>query len=100
MALLRHLTNQIIMGKFALSQKDAWKCYDSLCRDDRVGFLDEPPAIEETWRQLTSSRYQRHRVWADGYLAAFAICVGFPLTTVDRGFEQFRGLTLELLNLA
>jgi uncharacterized protein len=100
LALLRHLTNPVIMGKFALSQKDAWKCYDSLCRDDRVGFLDEPPAIEDTWRQLTSSRDQRHRVWTDGYLAAFAICSGLPLSTVDRGFEQFRGLTLDLLNFA
>ena len=98
MALLRHLTNQAIMGKFALSQKDAWKCYDSLCRDDRVAFLDEPPAIEDTWRQLTSSRYQHHGVWTDAYLAAFAICAGLPLSTVDRGFEQFRELTLDLLD--
>jgi toxin-antitoxin system PIN domain toxin len=100
MALLRHLTNQVIMGKFALSQKEAWKCYDSLCRDDRVAFLDEPQAIEDTWRQLTSSRYQHHRLWTAGYLAAFAICAGLPLSTVDRGFEQFRGLTLDLLNCA
>ena len=100
MALLRHLTNPVIMGKFALSQKDAWKCYDLLCRDDRVGFSDEPPAIEDTWRQLTSSRNQRHRVWTDGYLAAFAICAGLPLSTVDRSFEQFRGLTLDLLDSA
>jgi toxin-antitoxin system PIN domain toxin len=97
MALLRHLTNQVIMGKFALSQKDAWKCYDSLCRDDRVAFLDEPPAIEDAWRQLTSSRYQHRRVWTDAYLAAFAICAGLPLSTVDREFQQFRGLTLDLL---
>jgi toxin-antitoxin system PIN domain toxin len=98
MALLRHLTNQVIMGKFALSQKDAWKCYDSFCRDDRVAFLDEPPAVEDTWRQLTSSRYQRHGVWTDAYLAAFAICAELPLSTVDRGFQQFNGLTLDLLD--
>jgi len=98
MALLRHLTNQAIMGKFALSQKDAWKCYDSLCRDDRVAFLDEPPAIEDTWRQFTSSRYQHHWVWTDAYLAAFAICAGLPLSTHDRGFQQFGRLTLDLLD--
>lgn len=100
MALLTHLTNQVIMGNFALSQKGAWKCYDSLCRDDRVAFLDEPPAIEDTWRQLTNSRYRHHRVWTDAYLAALAICAGLPLSTVDHGFLQFRGLTLDLLDPA
>jgi uncharacterized protein len=30
MVLLRHVTNQTIVGKFVLSQKQAWKCYDSL----------------------------------------------------------------------
>jgi uncharacterized protein len=100
MALLRHLTNQAIMGAFALSQKAAWKCYGSLCRDDRVTFSEEPQGIEDTWRRLTGSRYQRHRVWTDGYLAAFAISAGLPLSTVDRGFQQFHGLSLDLLVLA
>ena len=33
MALLRHLTNEKLMVKYTLSQKEAWKCYDSLCQD-------------------------------------------------------------------
>jgi toxin-antitoxin system PIN domain toxin len=100
MALLRHLTNQAVMGDFALSQKEAWKCYDSISRDDRVAFSDEPPDIEDVWRRLTSSRYQRHRFWTDAYLAAFAICAQLPFSTLDRGFRQYRGLTLDLVNPA
>jgi uncharacterized protein len=97
MALLRHLTNQTIMGKYVLSQKQAWKSYDSLCRDDRVAFSDEPGNIEDRWRQMTTSRHQRHRLWTDAYLAAFAISAQLPLSTFDRGFHQFDGLTLDLV---
>jgi toxin-antitoxin system PIN domain toxin len=100
MALLRHLTNQTLMGKFVLNQKEAWKCYDAFCRDDRVAFSSEPPDIEEIWRTLTSSRSQRHRVWTDAYLAAFAICVQLPLSTLDHGFRQFNRLTLDLVEFS
>ena len=100
MTLLRHLTNQAIMGKPVLSQKLAWKCYDSLCRDDRAAFSDEPENIEDRWRQITTSRHQHHRLWTDAYLAAFAISAQLPLSTFDRGFQQFDGLTLELVDLA
>jgi toxin-antitoxin system PIN domain toxin len=99
MALLRHLTNQSLMGKFVLSQRDAWKCYDSFCRDDRVTFSDEPSDIEAVWRQVTGSRHRRHRVWTDAYLAAFALCARLPLSTLDQGFRQFGGLTLDLIDL-
>ena len=98
MALLRHLTNQTLMGKFVLNQKDAWKCYDALCRDDRVAFSGEPSSIEEIWRTLTRSRYQRHQVWTDAYLAAFAISAQLPLSTLDHRFRQFNGLTLDLVD--
>jgi len=100
MALLRHLTNQTIMGKSVLGQKQAWKCYDFLCRDDRVAFSDEPGDIEDIWRQMKTPRHRRHRLWTDAYLAAFAISAQLPLSTFDRGFQQFDGLTLDLVDLA
>ena len=99
MALLRHLTNQTIMGESVLSQKQAWKCYDSLCRDDRVVFSDEPRDIEDTWRQLTNSLHQRHRFWTDAYLAAFALSADLALSTFADGFKPFAGLTLDLVDL-
>lgn len=100
MALLRHLTNRAIMGKFVLGQKDAWKSYDALCRDERVAFLDEPQGIEQVWRRLTSSRDPHHSVWTDAYLAAFAICARIPFSTLDRGLQRFRGLKTDLVQEA
>ena len=99
MALLRHLTNEKLMGKFTLSQKQAWKCYDLLRQDGRVIFADEPPDLEDSWRQLTQSRHQRHRLWTDAYLAAFAFSARLPLSTLDRDFQQFDGLTLDLVGI-
>jgi uncharacterized protein len=100
MALVRHLTNEKLMGKFTLGQRDAWKCYDWLRQDGRVVFADEPPDLEDSWRQLTRSRQPRHRLWTDAYLAAFAFSARLPLSTLDRDFQQFGGLTLDLVGQA
>jgi len=97
MALLRHLTNEKLMGKFTLSQKDAWKCYDSLGQDERVVFIDEPADLEDSWRQLTRSRNPRRRLWTDAYLAAFALSARLPLSTLDCGVQQFGGLTVDFV---
>ena len=65
MALLRHLTNEKLMGKFTLSQRAAWESYDALRDDGRVAYADEPPGLEDSWRRLTRSREPRHRLWTD-----------------------------------
>jgi toxin-antitoxin system PIN domain toxin len=95
MALLRHLTNEKLMGKFTLSQRAAWECYDALRDDGRVAYADEPPGLEDSWRRLTRSREPCHRLWTDVYLAAFAFSAHLPLSTLDRGFKQFGELTLD-----
>ena len=97
MALLRHLTNEKLMGKFRLSQKEAWGAYDALCQDQRVVFADEPADLENFWRQLTRSRQPHHRLWTDAYLAAFALAAQLRLSTLGYGFQQFRGLALDLV---
>lgn len=38
------------------------------------------------------------KLWMDAWLAAFAICAGLQLVTFDRGFAQFAGLELLLLD--
>jgi toxin-antitoxin system PIN domain toxin len=97
MALLRHLTNERLMGKFTLSLRAAWESYDALCADGRVVFADEPPALEDSWRQLTRSRRPRYLLWTDAYLVAFACSAHLLLSTLDRSFKQFAGLTLDLV---
>jgi len=63
-----------------------------------VAFADEPPDLEDSWRQLTRYPEPRHRLWTDAYLAAFALSAHLPLSTLDRDFQQFSGLTLDLVN--
>jgi uncharacterized protein len=61
------------------------------------GWRYEPPDLENFWRQLTRSRQPHHRLWTDAYLAAFAVLAQLRLSTLERDFQQFRGLTLDLV---
>ena len=97
LALLRHLTNTVIMGQAVLSHRRAWVCFDRLFADERVVFLEEPDAIDVRWRQLTRSNEPIHRLWTDAYLAAFALVAGIRLSTIDRDFARFPGVAIELL---
>ena len=55
LALLRHLTNAKIMGKFVQSQQMAWKAFDGFASDPRVILLSEPASIDSEFRPLTQS---------------------------------------------
>ncbi|MSU56601.1 MAG: PIN domain-containing protein [Pedosphaera sp.] len=92
MALLRHLTNSAIMGRFVLSQRAAWENFDKFAADPRVTFLSEPAAVAVQFRALTESESPSNERWTDAYLAAFASVTGAELVTFDQGFRKF-GLT-------
>lgn len=94
MALLRHLTNAKIMGRFVQTQQDAWKNYDRLANDPRVVWLDEPPGLEAAFRGFAHSGFPAHERWTDAYLASFALASTAQLVTFDRGFTRFAGLDL------
>lgn len=96
MALLRHLTNRVIMREEVLSQQAAWDAYDALMDDERLVFLPEPLGLETEWRADSRQSASRDR-WTDAYLAAFAISGGLRLSSFDRGFARFAGLDFELL---
>src|SRR5437867_2517336 len=57
LSLLRLLTTEAVMGDEVMSQALAWETYDRWFEDDRVAFLAEPPAIEQTFRAM--SRFER-----------------------------------------
>jgi predicted nucleic acid-binding protein len=97
MALLRHLTNSKIMGKFVQSQQEAWRAYDALTADPRVVFLFEPPTIDAEFRNLSQSSSPSHQRWTDAYLAAAAKLIAAQLVTFDCGFTNFAGLDVALL---
>lgn len=52
---------------------EAWRVYEELLNDERVSFAEEPIDIEVAWRAFTRHRSFSTNVWADAYLAAFAV---------------------------
>ncbi|HXP62927.1 MAG TPA: TA system VapC family ribonuclease toxin [Dongiaceae bacterium] len=97
MALLRHLTNSKIMGRFVQNQRDAWRTYDRLAQDPRTVFLSEPLGLEAVFRRLANSGSPAHALWTDAFLAALAIEGHARLVTFDQGYRRFAALDLLLL---
>jgi toxin-antitoxin system PIN domain toxin len=97
MALIRLLGNTAIMGDDALSASSAWVLVEELLLDERVDFLAEPSDLDSVMPTLLNYPVPTGKLLGDAYLAAFAICEGRRVATLDRGFRQFRGLSVELL---
>lgn len=56
MGFLRHLTTPAIMNGKPLSQRAAWKAYESIMSLPETVFWREPEALfDQTWKRLTSS---------------------------------------------
>ncbi len=94
---LRLLTTQPVMGADTVSQREAWKFYDQVMLDSRVGFLPEPAELEPALRKFTQSTEAASRVWPDAYLAALASVAGLAIATLDRGFAATKGIDVTLL---
>ncbi|HVS64581.1 MAG TPA: TA system VapC family ribonuclease toxin [Thermoanaerobaculia bacterium] len=98
-ACLRLLTQRIAEGFDPLSNSDSIAVYATWRQDERVRLAEEPPGFVELWPALARRDTASAKLWADAYLAAFAIAGAYRLVTFDGGFRQFenRGLDLELL---
>lgn len=81
---LRLLTTPAIMGGQVLSQAGAWKIYDEWLEHGRSLFVEEPPALERTFRALSESGQSAPKDWADSYICAFAQLSGMRLVTFDQ----------------
>jgi len=86
MGLLRLLTNSAVMHRNVLTQAQAWNVHAQLARDERFQFLDEPPGLQERWRELTLRSSPSQHLWTDCYLQAFAACRELQVVTFDRTF--------------
>ena len=80
-----------------LTHHQAWQAYDKFLSDERIEFLEEPPAIETAWRRYSMGRHYSPKVWNDAYLAAFAERWRLRILTFDKGFKTYEGLSVELL---
>ena len=83
-SVLRLLTTAAAMDGHPLSLSEAWRAYDRLFADDRVGLMPEPPEVQILFRQKTRGRNASPKLWADAWLLAFAESAGGTLATFDR----------------
>ena len=97
LALVRLLGNRTIMGKYAVSAPVAWGLITELLEDERLEFVAEPAKFDAEYPKLLRYPVPTSKLVGDAYLAAFSIAGQLRLTTVDKGFQQFRGVDLELL---
>jgi uncharacterized protein len=98
LGVLRLLTTPAAMNGKPLTMNAAWKAHDRLYRDPRVVFLPEPASLEEPLRRLasggaasSSKNRWAPKLWAEGYLAAFASRSGATLVTFDRALASRSG---------
>lgn len=97
MSLLRLLTNPAIMGGDVVTRAVAWSIYDRLRGDDRVVALEEPEALDATWRALSDRDDTSHKLWTDDYLSTFARAGNLAVVTLDHRFAQRHGIEATLL---
>jgi toxin-antitoxin system PIN domain toxin len=83
-SVLRLLTTAAAMDGKPLSLNEAWRAYDRLFTDERVGLMPEPPEVETRFRQSTRAQTASPKLWADTWLLAFAESAGGILVTFDR----------------
>lgn len=91
--LLRLLTNRAVMGRDVLTQRQAWRIYDRLIQDERVGFLNELTGVEKQFRELTTGSLASTKQWPDAYLAALARSADMALATFDASLANTPGVS-------
>jgi toxin-antitoxin system PIN domain toxin len=86
---LRLLNTSAVMGEDGvLSQSRAWDAYDRWIEDGDAILLDEPAALEPSFRAFSQQTRPAPKDWADSYLAAFAAALGLRLVSFDQAFRQ------------
>jgi toxin-antitoxin system PIN domain toxin len=98
---LRLLTTSAVLAPYGippLSNKAAWSAFEGFRVDRRIGWADEPRALETHWKRLASGAKPSPKLWMDAYLAAFALAAGYQIVTTDKAFKQFKGLDVVVLS--
>jgi toxin-antitoxin system PIN domain toxin len=100
---LRLLTTQAVCAPFGippLTNRVAWSTYESFQADDRISWTEEPAGLNARWQKFANRPTASPKLWMDAYLAAFAMEGGHQLVTIDKDFQQFKGINLHLLSKA
>lgn len=86
-------------GATGMTNRDAVAALGALMALPQVCERDEPAGCFAMWQQLAACDTASPKVWMDAYLAAFAICGGLRLVSLDQDFGNFeaQGLDLRLI---
>jgi len=95
LGLLRHLSNVATMKGNPLTNREAWKIFETLKSDARVRFFPEWPALDGLLKSYSDVN-QATNVWGDAYLAAYATVNEATLVTFDKSFAKYPVKTLIL----
>lgn len=97
-AVLRHLSNERIMGSDVLLPEEALDAWSSLARDERLAEVTNPPGTLEVYlKSNVAGRRPSPKLWTDAWLAALAESLGYEMVTCDRGFERFHLSALHVI---
>ena len=102
---LRLLTTEAVTRPYGippLTNRGAWKVYDGLTADSRIGWAAEPAgdAVGARWKSYASRDTASPKLWMDAYLAAVAVAGGHQLVTTDSAFRHFKELSAIILSAA
>lgn len=65
---LRIATNAKAFQSESLTLQEAWRVFDQLVADPKVGFAVESGDVEVHWRSFTQGQAYSTNVWSDAYL--------------------------------
>ena len=87
-------------GATGLTNRDALIALRALMGLPQVCERDEPSGTFAPQRHSAARDIASPKVWMDAYLAAFAICGGLRMASIDHDFRNFvpHGLELNLLS--
>ena len=97
MGFLRLLTNPQVMGANVQSARQAWRIYETMLEDSRIGFASEPAHFEALWRSSTEHSRLGPNFWTDACLGSFAAAAGWNVLTFDARFPRTEGARVRLL---
>ena len=72
-----------------LTNRQAWKVYETLASDARVCFFPEWLALDGLLKTYSDRNQAATNLWGDAYLAAYAAVNDATLVTFDQGFSQY-----------
>lgn len=84
---LRLLTTRSVMADDVETMASAWKLWDRVTADDRIGFVPEPEGMERPFRKASQLPTVSPKVWSDAYLLGFAEAAGLKLVTFDQALK-------------